>query len=145
MATSCRAWATPATACTGRSSRATQRVGWVPALRGFADFERSTIAQFGVVDVVVTPALAMAPRPIGWYSDDPERNFEQQVQFTPFTSFVNVAGLPAIAVPITESDGLPVAVHLIGRPGGEATLVALAAQLEASFSWADRHPPVWFD
>lgn len=115
------------------------------ALRGFTEFERSTIAQFGGVDVVITPALALSPRPIGWYADDPERNFEQQVQFTPFTSFVNVAGLPAIAVPITESDGLPVAVHLIGRPGGEATLVALAAQLESTFRFGERRPAVWFD
>ena len=83
-------------------------------------------------DAVLTPALALTPRPVGWYDpDDGERNFAQQVQFTPFTSFVNVSGLPAITVPVTETaDGVPMGVQLIGRPGGEAVLFALAAQLE---------------
>ena len=116
------------------------------ALRGFADFERSVIAQFAPFDAVLTPALAQSPRPLGWYSSDPERNFEQQVQFTPFTSFVNVSGLPAIALPVTESSlGLPVGVQFIGRPGGEHTLVSLAAQFERDGAWGDRHPPSWFD
>ncbi|MET3768513.1 hypothetical protein ABIB15_001195 [Marisediminicola sp. UYEF4] len=38
------------------------------------------------MDAVLTPALALTPRPVGWYdSEDPERNFAQQVQYTPFT------------------------------------------------------------
>lgn len=116
------------------------------ALRGFADFERSLIAQFAPYDAVLTPALALSPRELGWYSSDPVRNFEQQVQFTPFTSFVNVSGLPAITLPVVaSSDGLPVAVQLIGRAGGEHTLVSLGAQLESACGWGDRHPPVWFD
>ncbi|HRN29473.1 MAG TPA: amidase, partial [Terrimesophilobacter sp.] len=126
--------------------RRTSAPALAAALRGFADFERSTIAQLREFDAVITPALAQSPRPIGWYSSDPVRNFEQQVQLTPFTSFVNVAGLPAIVVPVAESAaGLPIAIHLIGRPGGEATLVGLAAQLESTFRGGDRHPPVWFD
>ena len=32
---------------------------------------------------------------------------------------------------------------LVGRPGGEAPLLALAAQLEAAQPWLDRHPPIW--
>ena len=52
----------------------------------------------------MTPALALTPPPVGWYDQqDGERNFAQQVQFTPFTSFVNVAGLPAITVPVEET------------------------------------------
>lgn len=115
------------------------------ALRGFADFECSIIAQFGAYDAIITPALAQSPRPIGWYSDNPQTNFEQQVQFTPYTSFVNVAGLPALVVPITEHDGLPIAVQLIGRPGGEATIIGLAAALEAAFGRPGHHPAVWSD
>jgi amidase len=35
-----------------------------------------------------------------------------------------------------------VAVQLIGRPAGEAGLLALAAQLEAALPWAARRPPI---
>ena len=40
-------------------------------------------------------------------------------------------------------DGLPVGVMLAGRPGEDAGLFALAAQVEAAAPWADRHPPCW--
>jgi len=111
------------------------------ALVWLSGFERRLIERFSSVDVVITPALALTPRPIGWYdAEDAEHNFAQQVQYTPWTSMINVAGLPAITIPMgvsRESDGelsdrpgMPMGVQLIGRPGGEATLLALAAQLE---------------
>jgi amidase len=34
-------------------------------------------------------------------------------------------------------------VQLIGRPGGERTLLALGAQLERRIHWHRRRPPVW--
>jgi amidase len=34
-------------------------------------------------------------------------------------------------------------VQIVGRPGGEATLLALAAQLEDRLHWERRRPPVW--
>ncbi|MGN6272242.1 MAG: amidase [Protaetiibacter sp.] len=115
------------------------------ALAWLAEYERRTIALFAPYDAVLTPALALTPRPVGWYdAEDGERNFEQQVRYTPFTSFVNVAGLPAITLPVAETDaGLPMGVQLIGRPGGERALLALGAQLERRLQWQRRHPPSW--
>lgn len=115
------------------------------ALAWLAGFEERVIRRFSPFDAVLTPALALTPRPIGWYDqEDGERNFAQQVQVTPFTSFVNVAGLPAITVPVDETaEGLPMGVQLIGRPGGEATLFALATQLERRVRRGHRHPPNW--
>ncbi len=50
---------------------------------------------------------------------------------TPWTSFVNVGGLPAIVLPVHWSaDGLPMGVQLIRRPGREDVLLAIGAQLE---------------
>jgi amidase len=115
------------------------------ALGTLTAFERSIIRQFASFDAVLTPAMAQTPRPIGWYSsDDPELNFAQQVQYTPFTSFANVTGLPAMTLPILQTeDGLPMGVQLIGRPGGEATLFSLGAQLERRVGWQHRHPAGW--
>lgn len=115
------------------------------SLAWLAGFEERVIRRFAAFDAVLTPALALTPRPVGWYDQhDGERNFAQQVQYTPFTSFVNVAGLPAITVPVAETEaGLPMGVQLIGRPGGEAALFALAAQLERRVRRAQRHPSIW--
>lgn len=115
------------------------------ALAALSQIERSVVRQFAGFDAVITPALAMTPRPIGWYdAEDGERNFAQQVQYTPFTSFVNVSGLPAIALPVAVTEnGIPMGVQLIGRPGGEHVLLSLGAQLERRLRWQERHPPQW--
>ncbi len=115
------------------------------ALEALTVFERSVIQQFSRVDAVLTPSLALTPRPIGWYDPvDGERNFAQQVQYTPFTSIANVSGLPAITLPVyVSADGLPMGVQLIGRPGGEHTLLAIGAQLQRRLGWEKRHPPQW--
>ncbi|MEI3866161.1 amidase [Microbacterium sp. CCNWLW134] len=121
----------PLTAWLVREGRALDARGLLGALAEARVFERETIAAFAPYDVVLTPALAQTPRPIGWYDrDDPERGFAQQVEYAPFSSFVNVAGLPALVLPLVMAAGHPVSVQLIGRPGGERTILAAAAQLE---------------
>lgn len=114
------------------------------ALAAATEFERQTIAAFSSFDVVLTPALAETPRPVGWFdADDALENFAQQVRYAPYSSFVNVAGLPALTLPVTTSaDGHPVSVQLIGRPGGESTILAVAAELECR-AGIDVRPPVW--
>lgn len=103
------------------------------ALGALKVFERQTIAAFSSVDLVLTPGLAMEPPEIGWFHEsDPEENFRQQVAFTPWSSFVNVAGLPALALPVSTTDsGLPMGVQLIGAPGGDPEMIRLGAELEA--------------
>jgi amidase len=53
-----------------------------------------------------------------------------------FTTPWNLAGFPAASVPAgITPDGLPLAVQLVALPGGEATLLALMAQLEQVLPW----------
>ncbi|GHF06913.1 amidase [Pseudolysinimonas yzui] len=115
------------------------------ALAWLTGFERRFIARARAVDVVLTPAMALTPRPLGWYdAEDGERNFAQQVLYTPYTSMVNASGLPAIVLPVhVTPDGLPMGVQLIGRPGREDVLLAIGAQLERRLHWERRHPPAW--
>jgi Asp-tRNA(Asn)/Glu-tRNA(Gln) amidotransferase A subunit family amidase len=48
-----------------------------------------------------------------------------------------------MVLPLGRSEaGVPVAVQLIARHGGEATLFRLAAQLEKARPWFDRRPPL---
>jgi amidase len=54
----------------------------------------------------------------------------------------NFTGQPACSVPAGfAADGLPRAVQFVGRPNDEATLVALAAQIEAQRPWTQERPP----
>jgi amidase len=105
---------------------------------------RGIIAHWETYDVLMTPALAERPVPIGEIdpcSEDPWEDFRRSGVFTPYTALFNVTGQPAISVPLFHGeDGLPTAVQLAGRPADEATLLSLAAQLEAARPWADRRP-----
>jgi len=95
-------------------------------------------------DVVLTPTLALRPRPIGELfgdNEDPAETFRRSGEFTPFTAIANVTGQPAISLPFAHGeDGLPVGIHFFGRPADEGTLLALGAQLEAARPWAGRRP-----
>ncbi|HEX2894234.1 MAG TPA: amidase [Marmoricola sp.] len=105
-----------------------------------------TLAAVASYDAVLTPTLATPPLPLGALRDDedPAADFEAQKRFTPWTSMWNVTGSPAISLPLHHTpDGLPVGVMLAARPGDEATLLSLSAQVEAAAPWRDRHPPCW--
>ena len=140
----------PLTAWLVGHGRALSAEALAEALAWLTAFERRVIVRLSTVDAVLTPALAMTPRPLGWHDAvDAERNFTQQVQYTSFTSYVNVAGLPALTLPVgltppgSDQPGLPMGVQLIGRPGGEATLLALGAQWERARGAHRIHPPQW--
>ena len=134
----------PITAWLAREGRSLTGTQVLDALSAATVFERETITAFSAFDAVLTPALALPARPVGWFHPtDPAENFSQQVRYAPYSSFVNVAGLPAIVVPVTQdATGHPVCVQLIGRPGGEATIIALAAALEQRAGRMPR-PAVW--
>ena len=42
----------------------------------------------------------------------------------------NLAGFPALVVPVGRRHSLPLAVQLVGRPGTERRLLGVAADLE---------------
>jgi amidase len=106
---------------------------------------RAALVTLNAYDAVLTPTLALPPRPVGWFDEvDPAQNFERQKLFTPYTALYNVSGQPAVNVPLHwNGDGLPIGVMLAGRMGDEATLISLSAQLEQARPWKDRHPPIW--
>ncbi len=92
-------------------------------------------------DAVLTPTLARVPAPVGGLRDDgdPEADFAAQLAFTPFTAPWNIAGLPAVSLPLEWSpQGLPIGMMLGARHGEEGPLLALAAQLEAASPWRAR-------
>jgi amidase len=95
-------------------------------------------------DLLLMPALAGAvPAAERWSARSWRANITTCVRFAPFAAPWNVSGLPALAVPLgTRADGLPTAVQLVGPPGAEGRLLAVAAQIEAAQPWP-RHAPGW--
>ncbi|WP_309127838.1 amidase [Microbacterium sp.] len=134
----------PITAWLALEGRALSGARVLEALGAASAFEQATISAFAPFDAVLTPALALPARPIGWFDrTDAARNFSQQVRYAPYSSFVNVAGLPAIVLPVMlDHSGHPVGVQLVGRPGGEVAIIALAAQVERRVGRLPR-PPMW--
>ncbi|HEY6961909.1 MAG TPA: amidase [Gaiellaceae bacterium] len=119
-------------------ARETTSVEYAQAVAALQRLARRVVAFWDDVDVVLTPTLAKPPVEIGWVfaPDDPWEQFARGGEFTPFTPIVNVTGQPAASIPFGSVAGLPVGVQLIGRPAGEASLFALAAQLEAAHPWS---------
>jgi amidase len=109
-------------------------------------FSRRLAAFLDPYDALLTPALAERPLPIGTLdtaAPDPMSTFTRSSYFTPFTASFNAGGQPGISLPLFHGeDGLPLGVQIVGRPAGEAGLLALAAQLEEARPWVDRRPPV---
>jgi amidase len=124
------------------AARETSSVDFAQAVGALQRAARRIVAFWEDVDIVLTPALAKPPVPIGWVfePEDPWEQFARGGEFTPFTPIVNITGQPAAAVPFDVVDGLPAGVQLIGPPAGEALLFRLAAQLEAAHPWAARLP-----
>jgi aspartyl-tRNA(Asn)/glutamyl-tRNA(Gln) amidotransferase subunit A len=56
-----------------------------------------------------------------------------------YTCCANLAGLPALAFPVSVEGGLPTGVQLLGRPFGEETLFSIAEEYEAAHPFP--HPP----
>ncbi len=95
-------------------------------------------------DVLLTPGLAKtAIAAEGGYGKPAPVAIDIAGRFTPFTPIFNVTGQPAVSIPAgVGTDGLPLAVQLVGRVGAEDTLYSLAGQIEAAAPWAQRRPTV---
>ncbi|MET0207203.1 MAG: amidase family protein [Thermoleophilaceae bacterium] len=95
-------------------------------------------------DVLLAPLMALPPIAAGqWEGRGALRTLLGLIAAYPFAAHWNLTGQPAISVPAgTTDDGVPLGVQLVGRKGEEATLLGLAAQLEAEMGWAERRPPV---
>jgi len=57
------------------------------------------------------------------------------MHFTAFTNPVNLAGFPALAIPVPSSGPLPASLQLIGPPDSEELLLATGAVIETTVGW----------
>jgi amidase len=102
------------------------------------------VASLSPFDVVVLPTYMSPAIRVGEYAQlSPEETLQRIIEWISPCPGFNVSGQPAIAIPTGFTpEGLPVGVQLVGKPASEATLIALAAQLEALQPWENHRPPM---
>jgi amidase len=119
---------------------------YVLAARTLELLSRDEVARWGRdFDVLLTPTSAILPPRAGSILQaqhaTPDAPVVEVVASVSFTAFGNVTGLPAVSLPLHQTDdGVPVGVQLTGGPWDEATLIRLSAQLERAQPWAERQP-----
>lgn len=114
-------------------------------LQSFAALQmqcRALVAAMLPYDAVLYPTVTHEPFPVGDLPElDPDEAYERAAAFVGMTPLANLTGQPAVTMPVGWSHaGLPIGVSALGRPADEATLLRLAAQVQAATGWADRRP-----
>ncbi len=121
-----------------RGSEYVSALGYVDVMKArFADvFER--------YDLLLSPVMAVPAFPVGSPPDEIDgRGVDPFAGAFPFTYPINMIGYTAASVPCGFSaDGLPIGLHIVGRPGDEATVLAASAAFERAHPWAHLRPPV---
>lgn len=104
------------------------------------------LAQFHTqYDVVLSPVTSTPAPLLGAYgpSVPAEELMETMFAWIPYTPLQNMAGTPAISLPLfTAANGLPIGSMFAADRGQEDTLLALAYELEAALPWHGRWPAI---
>jgi amidase len=103
------------------------------ALRRLYQFEAQYATAFTDLDVLLSPTLGQPAPPLGYLGLDLpfEQARERLVNFASFTAAQNVAGAPAISLPMHHTtEGIPVGVHFAAAMGHEFRLIELALEIE---------------
>lgn len=100
------------------------------------------LAKQSEYDLVLTPTASRPQVSVDeFWLDQGDETFAAMVQWAAFAPIANCTGQPAISLPFSQTrEGLPLGVQLLGMPGQDRTLLAVAADLERVRPWADRRP-----
>ncbi len=122
----------------------TLSAGYYDAYYGKAQAVRTLIRQdftsaFQEVDLIVTPTTPTPAFKLGEKIQDPLQMYLSDI----FTISVNLAGLPAIALPCGYTKGgLPISLQVIGRPFEEDVILRAAHAYEQATQWRVRKPTI---
>jgi aspartyl-tRNA(Asn)/glutamyl-tRNA(Gln) amidotransferase subunit A len=111
-----------------------------PELRWMLTFGRKAMRQTALVEEVAGAVReAVGEDGVLLLPTAPQAAFRQgsrpPTTQADFTALASIAGLPALSLPSgRDADGMPVAVQLVGPPGGESMLFDLARTLDAALA-----------
>jgi 1-carboxybiuret hydrolase len=116
---------------------------WVVRAQKFRRWYRAAVLRlFDEMDAILAPATPCVAPPIG------QKTFMlngQEVPLRPnigiYTQPISFIGLPVVAVPVPQPDGMPIAVQIIAAPWREDVALRIAYDLEARGIVAAPRPP----
>jgi aspartyl-tRNA(Asn)/glutamyl-tRNA(Gln) amidotransferase subunit A len=83
---------------------------------------------FKTVDAIICPTTPTTAFPIGENINDPVTMYLQDIYTVP----ANIAGLPAISVPVGLKKGLPVGLQVIGKAFNDSEVLGIAGAVETN-------------
>ncbi len=101
------------------------------------DFEKA----FEQVDVIMGPTSPDVAFPIGAKADDPVDMYLSDI----YTISANLAGLPAMSLPVEQVNQLPAGLQLIGNYWSEARMLNIAHQFQQKTAWHQQKPVGFFE
>ncbi len=107
-------------------------------LRKLKQFCHEYSLLFEKYDILLCPVLTEPPLKVGELAPDLayETQLSRVMPYCPFTPFQNVAGTPAISLPLGRSQsGLPIGIQFAANMGMENMLLELAYELEEANAW----------
>ena len=122
---------------------------YVRAKRFIEIYRQQTNALFDGVDLILTPATPEIAQKVGTVKVEREGVSEAVGNaITRFTTFFNLTGHPALTMPCAmHSEGLPIALQLVGRYFQERTILGAAHSIERNEAFTIPLPrvtrPAW--
>jgi amidase len=116
------------------------------SLAYFKKIEAATDEFLSHYDAWLTPVLTGTPPKLGEQAPTVpfDTLYERVISYVAYTPIHNVAGTPAMSVPLSwGTNGLPIGSQFAAAKGNEGLLYALAYELEQAKPWARKHAALW--
>lgn len=102
---------------------------------------------FKNIDVWMTPVTSMIAMDLSYFDKNKHSGkeiYDRGVKLMSYTLVENVAGNPAMSVPLYwTTSGIPVGSHFSAARGNDRLLFELAYQLEVARPWANKKAPIF--
>jgi amidase len=104
---------------------------------------RRFVASFERCDVLLAPAASVLPWPntVPDVTEIDGRELATIIDYLAVTFLVSMAGCPVVTLPAWTAGNLPFGIQLIGPPGSDHMVLAIARRFERELGFAYRRPP----